>query len=130
MVRSLVTLKALTYAPTGGIVAAVTTSLPETVGGVRKLGTIATAGLRGRDIHALRLGWPAVYLEEARVWREWLLRAVAGKPSQLQIMYGLARERRLTEMEIDWLPGYERSRPVRVGNAAYRQFQLGRVSVR
>jgi GH15 family glucan-1,4-alpha-glucosidase len=120
--RSLITLKALTYEPTGGMVAAPTTSLPEEIGGVRNwdyrycwvrdstfiLYALLTAGFR----------------EEARRWQEWLLRAVAGTPSQLNLMYGLHGERRLTEIELDWLPGYEDSRPVRIGNAAYSQTQM------
>lgn len=122
VVRSLITLKALTYAPTGGIVAAATTSLPERLGGVRNW-DYRYCWLRDATfaLYALML---AGYEDEARAWREWLLRAVAGKPSQLQIMYGLAGERRLSENTIDWLPGYEGASPVRVGNAAYHQFQL------
>jgi GH15 family glucan-1,4-alpha-glucosidase len=122
VVRSLIILKALTYAPTGGILAAATTSLPETPGGMRNW-DYRYCWLRDAtfSLYALMVGG---YLEEARAWREWLLRAVAGKPSQLRIMYGLAGERRLTELEIDWLPGYGGARPVRVGNAAHRQFQL------
>ncbi len=120
--RSLITLKALTYAPTGGIVAAATTSLPEALGGVRNwdyrfcwvrdatltLDALIEAGLR----------------DEAEAWMRWLARAAAGAPDQLQIMYGPAGERRLTESVVDWLPGYEGSKPVRVGNAAAGQFQL------
>ncbi|HTU37969.1 MAG TPA: glycoside hydrolase family 15 protein [Acidimicrobiales bacterium] len=120
--RSLITLKGLTYAPTGGIVAAATTSLPESLGGVRNwdyrycwirdaaltLESLIASGLRG----------------EAESWLTWLGRVAAGDPEQLQIMYGPAGERRLTELEIDWLPGYEGSSPVRIGNAAFGQFQL------
>ncbi|HVC54413.1 MAG TPA: glycoside hydrolase family 15 protein [Stellaceae bacterium] len=122
VIRSLITLKMLTYQPTGGIVAAATTSLPEWLGGVRNwdyrfcwirdatltLYALLTAGYRG----------------EARAWREWLLRAAAGHPSEMQIMYGLAGERRLSEYEIPWLAGYADSRPVRIGNAAHEQLQL------
>ncbi|MEW2582085.1 glycoside hydrolase family 15 protein [Streptomyces virginiae] len=120
--RSLITLKALTYAPTGGIVAAATTSLPEELGGVRNwdyrycwlrdatltLGSLLTTG----------------FLDEARAWREWLLRAVAGAPADLQIMYGIGGERRIPENELPWLRGYASSSPVRVGNAAVDQLQL------
>ncbi|MFI1831256.1 glycoside hydrolase family 15 protein [Streptomyces sp. NPDC020412] len=122
VIRSLITLKALTYGPTGGIVAAPTTSLPEEIGGVRNwdyrfcwlrdstltLGALLTAG----------------YQEEAAAWRDWLLRAVAGDPADLQIMYGLAGERRLAETELPWLAGYAGSAPVRTGNAAVDQLQL------
>ena len=120
--RSLITLKGLTYGPTGGIVAAPTTSLPESLGGVRNwdyrycwirdaaltLESLIESGLR----------------EEAESWLAWLGRVAAGDPNQLQIMYGPAGERRLTELEVDWLPGYEGSSPVRIGNAASEQFQL------
>jgi GH15 family glucan-1,4-alpha-glucosidase len=120
--RSLITLKALTYAPTGGIVAAATTSLPEQLGGVRNW-DYRFCWVRDASFTLYAL-MHAGYHEEARDWRDWLLRAVAGNPSQLNIMYGLAGERRLSELELDWLPGYEGARPVRIGNAAYKQFQL------
>ena len=122
VVRSLITLKALTYEPTGGIVAAATTSLPEELGGVRnwdyRFCWVRDASL---TISALLIGG---YNDEAKRFRDWLLRAAAGDPAQSQIMYGVAGERRLSELELDWLPGYEGSKPVRVGNAAHQQFQL------
>jgi len=122
LVRSLVTLKALTYAPTGGIVAAATTSLPEALGGVRNW-DYRYCWLRDATLTLLALV-RAGYEDEARAWRDWLLRAIAGLPDELQIMYGIAGERRLTELELDWLGGYEGSRPVRIGNAASNQRQL------
>ena len=122
VVRSLITLKALTFAPTGGIVAAPTTSLPECLGGVRNW-DYRYCWLRDATftLYALLVGG---YTEEAVAWRNWLLRAIAGDPADLQIMYGPAGERRLTEFEVSWLGGYENSKPVRVGNAASRQLQL------
>ncbi len=120
--RSLVTLKALTYAPTGGIVAAATTSLPEQLGGERNW-DYRYCWLRDATLTLLAL-MNANYLEEATAWRAWLQRAIAGSPAQLQIMYGLAGERRLDEWTVDWLAGYENSRPVRIGNAAAGQLQL------
>jgi GH15 family glucan-1,4-alpha-glucosidase len=122
VLRSLITLKALTYAPTGGIVAAPTTSVPEQLGGVRNW-DYRYCWLRDATFTLLAL-LGAGYTEEARDWLAWLLRAVAGKASDLQIMYSLDGSRRLSEWEVDWLPGYEGARPVRVGNAASDQFQL------
>jgi GH15 family glucan-1,4-alpha-glucosidase len=120
--RSYITLKALTFAPTGGIVASPTTSLPEEIGGVRNW-DYRYCWLRDSTfvLYALMSGG---FKAEARAWRDWLLRAVAGDPSKLQIMYGPAGERRLPEFEVPWLPGYEGSRPVRIGNAAVSQLQL------
>ncbi len=122
VVRSLITLKALTHDPTGGIVAAPTTSLPEEIGGVRnwdyRFGWLRDSAL---TLDVLILGG---YVDEARAWRDWLLRAIAGAPQDAQIMYSVAGEHRLTEVELPWLPGYEDSRPVRIGNAASDQFQL------
>jgi len=122
IVRSLITLKGLTYAPTGGLVAALTTSLPEQIGGVRNW-DYRFCWLRDAALILLVL-LGAGYREEAKSWREWLLRAIAGSPAQMQTIYGVSGERRLIEHEIPWLSGYENSRPVRVGNAASNQFQL------
>jgi GH15 family glucan-1,4-alpha-glucosidase len=122
VMRSLITLKALTYQPTGGIVAAATTSLPETLEGERNW-DYRYCWLRDATL-TLESLMRGGYHEEALAWRDWLLRAVAGDVSELQIMYGPAGERRLNEWQIDWLPGYEGSAPVRVGNAASGQFQL------
>jgi GH15 family glucan-1,4-alpha-glucosidase len=121
-VRSLITLKALTYAPTGGIVAAPTTSLPELIGGERNW-DYRFCWLRDATLTLLAL-MNAGYYQEAQDWVAWLARAVAGSPDQMQIMYGIAGERRLTEWEVPWLPGYANSRPVRIGNAAHSQLQL------
>ncbi|HET7104082.1 MAG TPA: glycoside hydrolase family 15 protein [Terracidiphilus sp.] len=120
--RSLMALKAMTYAPTGGIVAAVTTSLPEQIGGQRNW-DYRYCWLRDSTFTLLALT-NAGYFDEAEAWQNWLIRALAGSPGQVQIMYGLKGERQLVEWEIDWLPGYENSRPVRIGNAASRQVQL------
>jgi GH15 family glucan-1,4-alpha-glucosidase len=122
VVRSLITLKCLAFQPTGGIIAAPTTSLPEQLGGVRnwdyRFCWIRDATL---TLYALLTSG---YREEAHAWREWLVRAAAGRPAELQTIYGVAGERRLTEFELPWLPGYERSGPVRIGNAAFRQLQI------
>ena len=120
--RSLITLKALTYRPTGGIVAAATTSLPEELGGSRNW-DYRYCWLRDASV-TLQALLGTGYLEEARAWREWLLRAVAGDPAELRIMYALDGSRRIPEYELPWLPGYEGSGPVRVGNGAAGQFQL------
>ncbi len=120
--RSLLTLKALTFAPTGGIVAAPTTSLPEWIGGVRNW-DYRYCWLRDATLTLLALV-RAGYVDEAGAWRDWLLRAIAGSPDDIQIMYGVAGERRLTELELPWLAGYEGSRPVRIGNGASGQRQL------
>ena len=122
VVRSLITLKALTYGPTGGIVAAATTSLPESLGGNRNW-DYRYCWLRDATL-TLESLMRGGYFEEAMSWRDWLIRAVAGDVSKLQIMYGAAGERRLTEWEAPWLPGYEASAPVRIGNAASGQYQL------
>jgi GH15 family glucan-1,4-alpha-glucosidase len=120
--RSLMVLKAMTYEPTGGIVASPTTSLPEKIGGVRNW-DYRYCWLRDATF-ALNALVACGFLDEARAWRKWLLRAVAGDPDDLQIMYGPAGERRLTELELPWLDGYEGSTPVRIGNGASKQFQL------
>ncbi len=120
--RSLITLKTLTFRPTGGIVAAPTTSLPESIGGVRNW-DYRYCWLRDTTFTLLALT-NAGYFDEAAAWQDWLLRALAGSPDQVQIMYGLKGERQLVEWEADWLPGYENSRPVRMGNAAAEQLQL------
>src|SRR4051812_36542460 len=122
VVRSLITLKALTYSPTGGIVAAATTSLPEALGGERNW-DYRYCWLRDAGLTLQTLLYSG-FRDEAREWREWLLRAIAGDPSQLHILYGLGGERRVLEQELDWLRGYADSRPVRIGNAASDQFQL------
>ena len=120
--RSLITLKALTYAPTGGIVAAATTSLPEHLGGVRNW-DYRYCWLRDATFTLLAL-MQLGYHDEARAWRDWLVRAVAGSPNQVQILYGVGGERWLPELIVPWLAGYENSPPVRIGNAAYQQLQI------
>ena len=122
VMRSLITLKALTYAPTGGIVAAPTTSLPEKLGGGRNW-DYRFCWLRDATFTLLAL-MNSGYTEEASAWHNWLLRAVAGSPANMQIMYGIMGQRRLLEWEAGWLPGYEGAQPVRVGNAAHAQLQL------
>jgi GH15 family glucan-1,4-alpha-glucosidase len=122
VIRSLIVLKALTYSPTGGIVAAPTTSLPEEIGGVRNW-DYRYCWLRDATF-TLEVLLDHGYTAEAEEWRDWLLRAVAGDPGELQIMYGVRGERRLTELELPWLSGYENSKPVRIGNGAVDQFQL------
>ena len=122
VMRSLITLKALTYGPTGGIVAAPTTSLPEKLGGARNW-DYRFCWLRDATFTLLAL-MNSGYTEEASCWHNWLLRAVAGAPANMQIMYGIMGQRRLLEWEADWLPGYEGAKPVRIGNAAHAQLQL------
>ncbi len=122
VMRSLLTLKALIYHPTGGMVAALTTSLPESLGGVRNW-DYRYCWLRDATLTLLAL-MDAGYYDEAQAWRDWLLRAAAGSASQVQIMYGISGERHLREWDVPWLPGYEGSKPVRIGNAAHEQLQL------
>jgi GH15 family glucan-1,4-alpha-glucosidase len=122
VIRSLITLRALIYAPTGGIVAAATTSLPEQLGGPRNW-DYRFCWIRDATLTLLAF-MNAGYSKEASAWRDWLVRAVAGSPRQMQIMYGVAGERRLTELELPWLAGYEKSQPVRMGNLAHSQLQL------
>jgi GH15 family glucan-1,4-alpha-glucosidase len=122
VLRSVIALKGLTYAPTGGLVAAATTSLPEEIGGVRNW-DYRYCWLRDASFTLFAM-MQVGYRDEAKSWREWLLRAIAGSAAQMQIMYGVHGERRLDEMELSWLSGYENSKPVRIGNAASDQFQL------
>ncbi|MEO8370057.1 MAG: glycoside hydrolase family 15 protein, partial [Candidatus Solibacter sp.] len=122
VIRSLITLKALTFLPTGGLVAAPTTSLPEWIGGVRNW-DYRYCWVRDATL-TLDALLNAGFVAEAKSWREWLLRAVAGHPSELNIAYGIRGERRISEVDLPWLDGYEGSAPVRTGNAAYSQFQL------
>jgi GH15 family glucan-1,4-alpha-glucosidase len=122
VMRSLITLKALTFSPTGAIVAAPTTSLPERFGGTRNW-DYRYCWLRDATFTLLAL-MSAGYRSEAAAWRDWLVRAVAGRPEQIHIMYGIRGERRLTELELPWFPGFEGALPVRIGNAAHAQFQL------
>jgi GH15 family glucan-1,4-alpha-glucosidase len=122
VVRSLISLKALTYAPTGGIVAAPTTSLPESLGGPRTW-DYRFCWLRDATLTLLAMMHAGIY-REAAAWRDWMVRAVAGSPDQIQPLYGISGERRLNEWIVPWLPGFKNSQPVRIGNEAYRQFQL------
>ncbi len=122
VMRSLITLKALTFQPSGGMVAAATTSLPEAIGGARNW-DYRFCWVRDATL-TLMTFMGAGYFDEAQAWRDWLIRAVAGNPGQLQIMYGVTGERRLSEWEVPWLEGYEKSTPVRIGNAAHNQLQL------